>query len=400
MPTKTDIISIDINPSFLYEGISSIGHDDIKPKLENIWTCYLNKEYAYTGSLSQILIDESWEESNIGHWKDVDINWRYLYSYASLIKCLCLYHLENIDYAIKTCDMGLLLGAPIFDNILAKLVSKLNKTVSFSDEKCNSNDNDNDVEPLIKKQRPQIQYPSINPKYAISRLKCPSLLTFQQYHMKQEIPVIIENAMNHWPAMQEHQWSLKYLRSIAGSRTVPIEIGSKYTSQEWTQKLLTVNEFIDKYILLCNEIGYLAQHQLFEQIPELKDDISIPDYCCLSDSENPDVMIHAWFGPEGTISPLHHDPYQNLFAQVVGSKYIRIYDKSLSAFVYPHENNILDNTSQVDVEDWDEKKFPKFGEAAYYECILKEGEMLYIPRKWWHYIRSLSVSFSVSFWWK
>merc|ERR1712080_720870 len=99
----------------------------------------------------------------------------------------------------------------------------------------------------------------------------------------------------------------------------------------------------------------------------------------------------------GTISPLHHDPYHNLLAQVVGQKYIRLYDRSLTQFLYPHENTIMSNTSQVDVEDWDESKFPKFGETQYFECILKEGEMLYIPPKWWHYVRSLSISFSVSF---
>jgi len=33
------------------------------------------------------------------------------------------------------------------------------------------------------------------------------------------------------------------------------------------------------------------------------------------------------------------------------------------------------------------------------DCILEEGEMLYIPPKWWHYVRSLTMSLSVSFWW-
>ena len=32
--------------------------------------------------------------------------------------------------------------------------------------------------------------------------------------------------------------------------------------------------------------------------------------------------------------------------------------------------------------------------------VLQPGEMLYIPPRWWHYVKSLSVSFSVSFWWK
>lgn len=43
--------------------------------------------------------------------------------------------------------------------------------------------------------------------------------------------------------------SIEYLRSVAGCRTVPVEVGSRYTDEDWSQTLLTVNEFIDKYIL-------------------------------------------------------------------------------------------------------------------------------------------------------
>ena len=54
---------------------------------------------------------------------------------------------------------------------------------------------------------------------------------------------------------------------------------------------------------------------------------------------------------------------------------------------------------KVDIENPDLERFPLFAKAPYLECILNEGEMLYIPEKCWHYVRSLSLSFSVSFWW-
>lgn len=198
------------------------------------------------------------------------------------------------------------------------------------------------------------------------------------------------------------------------------------------------------------QTGYLAQHDLFAQIPSLRSDISIPDYCysdppplntvdSLSTKSVPkleDPLLNAWFGPAGTISPLHTDPYHNILAQVVGYKYIRLYPPKEYKRLYPRkidENGVdMSNTSSVDldealrhypglsfwkeseVEDKDEEgqskevedvnreyfeeQFPCFKEAEYVEGILAPGECLYIPVGWWHYVRSLTPSFSVSFW--
>jgi len=74
------------------------------------------------------------------------------------------------------------------------------------------------------------------------------------------------DCMSHWKALTLWK-NPNYLNKIAGSRTVPIEIGSSYTEEDWTQHLVNFSEFLQKHVIASNsEIGYLAQHQLFEQV--------------------------------------------------------------------------------------------------------------------------------------
>lgn len=147
-----------------------------------------------------------------------------------------------------------------------------------------------------------------------------------------------------------------------------------------------------------SNLTYLAQHPLFEQIKELHEDIMVPDYCFAGGGEL--QSLNAWFAPHGTVTPLHHEPHHNILAQVLGRKYIGFYPASISEDLYLHTETMLSNTSQVDLDNIDMEEFPRVENLDFMDCILEEGDLLYIPPKWWHYVRSLSVSFSVSFWWR
>ena len=70
--------------------------------------------------------------------------------------------------------------------------------------------------------------------------------------------------MTHWPAYKK--WGdLSYIQKVAGARTVPIELGSHYAHSDYSQKLMTIADFIELHVI-GGKLGYLAQHQLFEQV--------------------------------------------------------------------------------------------------------------------------------------
>ena len=150
----------------------------------------------------------------------------------------------------------------------------------------------------------------------------PSLSAFISRFSQQ--PFVLPGFLSDWPALNEHPWrSLDYLRKVAGpGRIVPVEVGSDYRSDDWTQQMVPWEEFLSNLERqhtgdTTRPVLYLAQHSLFNQFPTLRDDISVPDYV-YTDLEPPSnypqykppaneerLVLNAWLGPGGTVSPAH-----------------------------------------------------------------------------------------------
>ncbi|MCJ1249319.1 hypothetical protein MMC30_006542 [Trapelia coarctata] len=368
------------------------------------------------------------EKLHVFPFQDVDACWRRLYTDASIAKALLATkaHLsadkpraERLDDIVRALDMALIMtGAALREKMVEDLLTRLQQLTSdeFPPRKKRKA---NHTFPVGRAREPEINYP-------IARSAI-SLQAFES-HLKEPGPLVIAGALEHWPALHERPWSdPSYLleKTLGGRRLVPVELGRSYTDEGWGQKIITFREFMDTYVLDPHgeSIGYLAQHDLFAQIPSLRNDISIPDLCYTDPPPRPagssvagkniphleEPLLNAWFGPAGTISPLHTDPYHNILCQVVGKKYVRLYSPDQSEKLYPRgieEGIDMSNTSRVPVEQVEmhleedsEGEFGLFTDAKYVETILNEGDSLYIPVGWWHYVRSLTVSFSVSFWW-
>ncbi|XP_017796883.1 PREDICTED: lysine-specific demethylase 8-like [Habropoda laboriosa] len=356
--------------------------------------------------LVEACLDKTWEILNSGYWRFVLIEYRYCYSFCTILKAVllefqynnntkeCTKNITSLKSIIQQIDKGILLGAPLpnVSYLLPKIASELNNCTIKSLKI-------QDLEELV------VDYKNLDdsvlPGFVeIVQYVEPSMELFYKQIFMPKVPAILKGCIDHWKALN-HWKNLNYLIKVAGNRTVPIEIGSRYTDEDWTQQLLTFSEFLQKYVLTKNDqIGYLAQHQLFDQIPELKDDFTVPEYCNFTDNddvEQPDINV--WFGPSGTISPLHFDPKNNLLCQVFGYKRVILYNPNDSFNLYPYDTRLLNNTAQVDPMNPNYEKWPNFSKAKGLMGYLKPGEMLYIPPKWWHHVTSLTPSFSVSFWW-
>ena len=351
------------------------------------------------------LQDLVWEKLHTGHWKDVDVGWRSLFSAVAAARVVMMAgegtHVkeesELISDLVRLSDLGWIMGGESVCSDLAQALNDICKRFVGSGEPC------------VKRVKLSFQTPTVPKSSAnITRLVTLPAMGLEDFilnHRDRQTPCLISGLMDNWPAVSgeaDQRWGFHWLVDNFGFRSVPVELGERYTDTTWTQTIMTIKEFVDKYIMDRGKgatTGYLAQHPLLDQIPELKEGIEIPDLCYTGDeATSHPVDLNAWFGPAGTVSPLHTDPRHNLLCQVVGTKYVRLYPESQTAAMYPHEGEMLSNTSRVDLEAVDETAFPDFGSAVGFECVLEEGQILYIPPKCWHFVKSLSESMSVSMW--
>ncbi|EPS72890.1 hypothetical protein M569_01866, partial [Genlisea aurea] len=339
----------------------------------------------------------AWEQLHSGPWHSVVPIWRDAYAMSCLYVAKHHFSSGELQLSLRALDMGLIMGGLTLRDDLNLCVEKVGFHLR-GDER----DSD-DGQLLLYKDFIFAEVANSLPAKSFSSKTVEkkhglSLERFLQEYFIPGSPVVICDSLEHWPA-KERWRDMNYLKRVAGFRTVPVEVGKNYLSPEWKQELMTFSDFLDRIQSSSSSspgVAYLAQHPLFDQIGELKQDIVIPDYCFVGGGEI--RCINAWLGPAHTVTPLHHDPHHNILAQVVGKKYVRLYPASQQ--LYPHSESMLSNSSQVglffvDLDSVDERIW----DLEFVDCVLEEGQMLYIPPKWWHYVRSLTASFSVSFWW-
>ncbi|CCF52687.1 hypothetical protein NDA11_000261 [Ustilago hordei] len=206
---------------------------------------------------------------------------------------------------------------------------------------------------------------------------------------------------------------------------VPVEIsqqGVGYNAgvSRWDRIELPFSLFIDAFIQRKipwqtspdaqkqPPVGYLAQFDLLSKSPALASEVpGLPHTSAGPKGAQEQWRSNVWIGPAGTYTPLHRDPYENLFAQVVGRKRIHLFGPQLASYLYINKSGPQQNTSTIASEQellHPAEDRPLLATAlASEDAFLTElgpGDVLYIPQGWYHCVQSLSTSASLNFWYR
>ncbi|EIW55671.1 Clavaminate synthase-like protein [Trametes versicolor FP-101664 SS1] len=162
---------------------------------------------------------------------------------------------------------------------------------------------------------------------------------------------------------------------------------------------------------------YLAQWRARDEVPGLAEVVQVPSLLDpLLENHVVDLYQSSFFiGPSSTITPLHYDPYFNLYNVYASSdpsvhaKHFVLLPPDLSESLSRADGSVLRNTSPVDLHlraDSSENAFdvlidpstaPVNTREALSEsggamsCVLREGDTLFVPRKWWHRVENVRL---------
>lgn len=232
------------------------------------------------------------------------------------------------------------------------------------------------------------------------------------------MPVIITDATEHWPARSK--WTFEFFKAAYGSDLITPSLGLGSDVAKLT-KLAAYIDFLDtptaelpgfwldkagQPLPVAPEPGasppYLYNWRAFHRHPDLYNDITPVPYFVLDlvFALSPTLRevfewtskIDYWavyLGPAGSLSQLHQDYWNThaYLAQIRGRKRAILFSPEDSDFLYG---------ARVDPEQPDFGRFPLFDRATAYECVIEPGETLLMPADWWHCVRGLEKSITVS----
>ena len=217
---------------------------------------------------------------------------------------------------------------------------------------------------------------------------------FEDYYFENR-PVVIRGYANHWPARQK--WTPDFIKANYGNVSVNIT-DNRLSNPDYDMehakhtRVCTLGEFVDrvKSNNSGNDAYMVANNRAIEN----------PDFApILRDVHYDPEMFNAarwmgcsafWLGPEGTITPTHHDTCNILFVQLYGRKSFTLFS--------PLETDILTGArsmyADIDPENPDYIKHPNLRNVTQRTATLDPGDAIFLPVGWWHHVRSLDVSIS------
>lgn len=216
--------------------------------------------------------------------------------------------------------------------------------------------------------------------------------TYERELLPAPRPVLLRRLAVAWPASR--RWTFDYL-AARGQGVEVVATRSLVETEKTVRETVELRAYIQSVLggAAADGQNYVSYLPLFEALPELKADVPFAELYgsfLLKD-------LAAWIGPAGTVTGLHDDTLPNLVAQIRGRKGLLLFPPSPLDRIYRSAKfDFGTHLSLVDLCRPDFARFPRLRELRPLVAVLEEGDGLYIPPAWWHFVVAETPSVTLS----
>ncbi|RKP10009.1 hypothetical protein THASP1DRAFT_7923, partial [Thamnocephalis sphaerospora] len=206
-------------------------------------------------------------------------------------------------------------------------------------------------------------------------------------------PVVLADGARHWPAMQA--WTRDALLDHYGD--------VRFRAERVDIRLKDYWRYAERQ---CDESPlYLFDRGFTERCPKMRDEFEVPPYfredlfSLLGAEARPD---YRWLivGPARSGSTFHKDPNATSAWNAIVSgakKWILFPPETLPPGVFANEDE-SEVTAPVSVMEWFHHYYGAARRMAQppLECVCRAGEVMFVPRGWWHCVINLEYTVAVT----
>ena len=217
---------------------------------------------------------------------------------------------------------------------------------------------------------------------------------FREKYLIPRKPVVLKNMARNWPAYEK--WTMEYIKEVVGDIEVPLYDSSKADPAAPINSSAMKMKFADYIDLIQREPTNL---RIFFFDPIKNATKLLADYLPPKEIMGGflDKYPSMFFGGKGSETFLHYDiDLAHIFhTHFNGRKHILLFENKWKERLYllPFATYALED---YNISDPDFEKFPALDGIEGIECYLEHGDTLFMPTGWWHYMKYLDGSFSIS----
>jgi len=210
-----------------------------------------------------------------------------------------------------------------------------------------------------------------------------------------EGPLVFKGAAKDWPCTKK--WSKEYFRQYFAQFTVSLvgNPGLVDKENESKYKEASMGEFIDS--IGKDKHNYLRFSRIIDLNPDLKSDVDIDWLNRFRPKLARGGNLYLFMGEAGSKTDMHCAIIQTLFFQVKGTKKWTIYAPNERIFIDAIADRRPYFYTHAQPGKPDDPNFPLLKYAKKYEIVLEEGDILWFPSFYWHYVENLTHSIGVTY---